>query len=118
MADLNPLGAIRDVSSSPQNAIGVHLIAGRVSGGGTATVTVETLMKMVMNAIVINETDGAVVATTIGDSTVNSGTKKVSFSVANAKNYSYVIIGNMLRVPTVDTISTDTTITYKPISGN
>lgn len=118
MADNNPVAVVRDVDSSPQHTRQVHVIAGKVAGGASATVTVETKCKKVLSAFIINETDAAVVAPTIEASTVTVGTEKVSFNVVNAKNYSYMIVALFSRGLTVDTISGTTTITYEPLRGN
>jgi len=117
MANLNPVAVLRDISNSVNCTRQAHEIVGRVAGGASKTVTVETKLKSILSAVVINETDGAVVATTISDSTATVGTKKVAFAVVNAKDYSYLIVGLFGRTATVDTISNDTTITYEPIKG-
>lgn len=110
-----PIAVVRDISSSPQNGRGAHSIAGRVAGGASKTVTIETGLRAIISAVVINETDGAVVATTIASSTATTGTKKVSFAVANSKKYSYLIVGSYIYDVTVPSITADTTITYNPL---
>lgn len=113
----NPIAVVRDVNSSPQNGRGVHQIVGRVDGGASKDVTVETGLKTILQALVVNETDGALVVPTIADSTALAGTKKVTFSVANSKSYSYQITGNLMYTETVPSITADTTVTYKPLNG-
>lgn len=117
MANLNPVAVVRDIDSSPQQSRQVHQIVGRIAGGGAHAVTVETKLKSVLSAIVINETDGAVVASTIAASTAYSGTQKVTFTVAASKNYSYIITGILARSSTTDTTGGATTVTYEPLRG-
>lgn len=118
MANLNPVAVVRDMSSSPQSTRLVHQIVGRFAGGGSRTTTIETKLQSILSAIVINETDGAVVVPTIGDSSAYTGTKTVAFSVANSKTYSYVITGLFGRTATVDAAAdADATVTYEPRQG-
>lgn len=119
MGTLNPVAVVRDMSSSPNCTKYVHQIVGRITGGGTDVVTVETGLKFIMSAIVVNETDGAIVVPTIAASAVTgkTGTKKVSFTVADTKAFSYIITGVFDRTPTVDVTSGATTVTYEPRQG-
>lgn len=119
MATLNPVAVVRDMSSSPNCTKYVHQIVGSITGGGTDVVTIETGLKAIISAIVINETDGAVVVPTVAASAVDgkTGTKKVSFTVANTKKFSYIITGLFDRSPTVDVTSGATTVTYEPRQG-
>lgn len=119
MATLNPVATVRDMSNSPNVTKFVHQIVGRIAGGGTDVVTIETGLKSIISAIVINETDGAVLVPTIAASAVagKTATKKVTFTVANSKEYSYIITGMFDRTPTVDTTSGATTVTYEPRQG-
>ena len=116
MANLNPIATIRDVDSTSTSTRQVHEVVGRISCGGAHTVTVETRLKSILSAIVVNETDGAVVIPTISDSTVVLGTKRVSFTGASGKTYSYKIVGLLNRIATVDTTSGATTVNYYPLS--
>lgn len=118
MATNNPVGAIRDVSSNPSLGQGIHQIVGRITGGGTHAITIETKCKTVLSAIVVNETDHVLLTPTIASSTTNSGTQKVTFTVANTKTYSYIITAQLYKTITTDTTSADATITYNPVSGN
>lgn len=110
----NPIAVVRDISSSPQNGRYVHEFVGRITGGGSDAVTIETGLKDVLQSFCINETDTALLATVIGSSTVYPGTKKVTFTVANNKTYSYRITGNLVNTETVPTTSGATSVTYKP----
>lgn len=116
MANLNPIATIRNVDSTSTSTRQVHEIVGRISCGGSHVVTVETRLKSILSAVVINETDGAVVVPTIADSSVVIGTKRVSFTGASGKTYSYKIVGLLNRIATVDTTSGATTINYYPLS--
>lgn len=111
----NPIAVVRDISSSPQNGRYVHEFVGRITGGGTHVVTVETGLKSILSAVIVNETDAnSILVPTIGDSSTYAGTKTVAFTVANNKTYSYRITGNMVNTETVPTTSGATTITYYP----
>ena len=118
MATLNPVGVVRDIQSSPNNSRQIHDIVGRFAGGGTNTVTVETKLTSILAALIENETDGTMVAPTIGDSTTYVGTKTVAFAVAVDKVYTYRITGHFALTSTVDAAAdADATITYEPIKG-
>jgi hypothetical protein len=117
MANFNPVAIVRELSSAPEHTRGVHLIAGRLLGGGTDAVTIETNLKTVIGAIVYNETDATVLAVTIASSTAHTGTQKVTFTVANSKAYNYLIFGLYDRTITSDTTSGSKTITYEPVKG-
>lgn len=118
MATANPVPVVRDVSNSSHHFRGVNLVAGRVTGGGTHTVTVETKLQSIVSVLVVKtNATVAVIAATIADSTTYVGTKTVAFAVANAGEYSYMIVGLLDIAATVDTISANTTITHEPING-
>jgi len=120
MANLNPVAMVRDVDSSPNCSRQIHVIAGRIDGGGTHAITVETRLKSILSAIVVNETDHVLLTPTIAASAVAglTNTKKVTFTIATTKTYSYIIVGLLDKTATVDTISSDTTINYYPLGGN
>ena len=110
----NPIAVVRDISSSPQNGRYVHCFVGRITGGGSHAVTIETGLKDILQAFCVNETDTALLAVTIASSTAYPGTKKVSFTVANNKTYSYQITGNLANSETIPTTAGATTVTYYP----
>ena len=116
MANINPVSTARSVDTDWSVGRGVHQIVGRIVGGGTHAVTVETKLKSVLSAIVIKENSTvAVIATTIGDSTTYPGTKTVAFTVATGGEYSYIITGNVSRASTADTTGGAVTVTYEPM---
>jgi len=121
MGNFNPIALVRDVDSSPNCSRQVHEIVGRVVGSGAGgVVTVETRLKSILAAVVINETDGAVVVPTIAASAVAglTNTYKVTFTAVTAKTYSYFIVGLLDKTMVIDTITTATTVNYYPLGGN
>lgn len=117
MATMNPVAIVRNVQSSKDSSRQVHEIVGRIAGGGAHEVTLETKCKSVLAAQVVNETDTALLACVIGDSTTFPGTKTVVFTVANAKTYHYRVTGILALTATVDTTGGATAIIYEPIKG-
>jgi hypothetical protein len=120
MADLNPQAVVRDVSSSPSLGRQVHDFIVRVTGGGTNTITIETKLKSILMYLIYNETDNTVVAGTVADSTVYSGTKKIYFTSANPKVYSIRItgiLGTRIAVSNYAGGNADLTVTYEPLKG-
>lgn len=118
MPGINPAAVVRDLSSSPNHTREVHCLAGRIVGGGTHVVTIETKLRSVLVAQVVKENaTTAVLAATIDDSTTYPGTKTVAFTVANGGVYSYVVVGFVNREPDVPETSGATTVVYEPIEG-
>ena len=116
MANLNPAGVIRDLSNDPTHARQIHEIVGRINGGGAHAITIETQLTTLLGIIVFNETDHVMLTPTESASTAHAGSRKVAFTVANSKEYTYVIWGYCGRSCTVDTTSGTTTITYNPVT--
>ena len=120
MATLNPIAITRDNSSDPSLGRQVHSFVARVTGGGTRSVIFETKMKSVALAVGHNETDNAALAPTYGDSTAYVGTKTVTFSVANGKVYSFLVVGIVgTRAAMTDYAPGDANVTipYEPLKG-
>lgn len=112
----NPAAAIRDVESAPEHERGIHQLVGRIEGGGTHAVTIETGFSEVLSAIVVKENaTTAVMATTIADSSAVAGTKTVAFTVANDGVYSYIITGFLFGDIDVVETSAATTVTFTPV---
>lgn len=114
----NPAAILKELGSAPEHERGLHTIAGRVIGGGTHAVTVETGLATIVSAIVVKENaTTAVLGATIGDSTARVGTKTVAFTVADTGVYSYIITGYLRGTITVPTTAAATTVTYNPATG-
>ena len=115
MANNNPVAVVKNNESDPNSSRGVHTIVGRIVGGGTHAITVETRLKSVISAICIKENATvAVIATTIGDSSTYPNTKTVAFTIASGGEYSYLITGLLNRAATADTSGGSVTVTYNP----
>ena len=120
MGNLNPMSVVRDNSSNPSLGRGVHMFVHRVVGSGSpGNALYETKLHSILAAIAYNETDGSVVAVTIGTSTTYPGTATVTVAIAGSKTYSVTIIGIVgTRVAVgADTQTTGTTYTYEPLKG-
>ena len=120
MGNLNPYAVIRDISSNPSLGRQVHMFVHRVVGSGTpGNALYETKLKSILSAVAYNETDGTVVAVTIGSSSTYAGTATVTVAIAANKTYSVTIVGILgTRIAVgADTQTTGTTYTYEPLKG-
>ena len=120
MANLNPAKTVINVDSSQNSTRQLIEYVGHITGTGTHEMTVETKLQSILSAVVVNETDGAIVATARAASTAYPGTLKVTFTLANSKVYSYRITGFLSR--TMTTLSTSggagDTITCNPLQAD
>ena len=117
---LVPYAVVRDNSSNPSLGRQVHDFIVCVDGGGTQALVIETKLHSILMVVAENETDGTLLVPTIGDSSLYSGTKTVTVTLANNKTYKIRvtgIVGTRVAITNYTPGNAAGLVTYEPLKG-